>query len=146
MGNLQPVYEGVHLFVRDMARTVAFYRILGLPIAEGAEQNDHVVVPGMAIVFGSHELTRGYDPNFEEPRGASPNSLQFQLATRLAVDEMYAQLTSAGFAEHLPPIDAFWGSRYAVVCDPDGNLVGLQSPRDSARAAPPPLSMPAEGG
>ncbi len=53
---------------------------------------------------------------------------------------MYAELTSAGYVAHLPPIDAFWGSRFAIIDDPDGNVIGLHSPRDPARGAPPPVT------
>ena len=43
-------------------------------------------------------------------------------------------------AQAQPPIDAFWGSRYAVVVDPDGNRIGLKSPVDPAfRSRPPDL-------
>jgi len=37
----------------------------------------------------------------------------------------WAELTGAGYAGHLEPWDAFWGMRYAVVRDPDGNPVDL---------------------
>jgi catechol 2,3-dioxygenase-like lactoylglutathione lyase family enzyme len=39
---------------------------------------------------------------------------------------------SAGHGEHVQqePYDAFWGARYAVVSDPDGNGVGIMSPID----------------
>ena len=45
---------------------------------------------------------------------------------------MYADLTGAGYRGQQPPYDAFWGARYAVVEDPDGNAVGLMSPSDPA--------------
>jgi uncharacterized glyoxalase superfamily protein PhnB len=35
---------------------------------------------------------------------------------------------AAGHRSHLAPFDAFWGARYAVVLDPDGNRVGISSP------------------
>ena len=54
--------------------------------------------------------------------------LGFSLASPEAVDEMYAELTGAGYRGHQPPYDAFWGARYAIVDDPDGNPVGLMSP------------------
>jgi hypothetical protein len=38
----------------------------------------------------------------------------------------------------LAPFDAVWGSRYAEVCDPDGNVLGFHSPSDAARRGPPP--------
>jgi uncharacterized glyoxalase superfamily protein PhnB len=41
------------------------------------------------------------------------------------VDARYAELTAAGYEGHLKPFDAFWGQRYAVVHDPDGNAVDL---------------------
>jgi uncharacterized glyoxalase superfamily protein PhnB len=41
------------------------------------------------------------------------------------VDSLYAELTGAGYEGHLAPWDAFWGQRYAVLRDPDGNDVAL---------------------
>lgn len=38
----------------------------------------------------------------------------------------------AGHRVGQPPYDAFFGSRYAIVIDPDGNEVGLKSPIDDA--------------
>jgi uncharacterized glyoxalase superfamily protein PhnB len=41
------------------------------------------------------------------------------------------------------PYDAFWGGRFAVVADPDGNEVGLMSPIDERRRHwPPDMSPP----
>jgi len=37
-----------------------------------------------------------------------------------------------------PPFDAFWGARYAIVEDPDGNVIGFQSPSDPERRTAPP--------
>jgi uncharacterized glyoxalase superfamily protein PhnB len=62
--------------------------------------------------------------------GGSRNVLVFNLPTREAVDLAYAELTADGHVSHLAPMDAFWGARYAVVNDPDGNSVGLMSPVD----------------
>jgi hypothetical protein len=42
-----------------------------------------------------------------------------------------------------PPFDAFWGARYAIVADPDGNDVGLMSPIDESRRTWPPEESPA---
>ncbi len=44
------------------------------------------------------------------------------------MDQVYADLVAAGRAGHLPPGDAFWGQRYAVVHDPDGTGVELFAP------------------
>jgi catechol 2,3-dioxygenase-like lactoylglutathione lyase family enzyme len=58
--------------------------------------------------------------------------LGISLPSREAVDERYADLTAAGYTGCQPPYDAFWGARYAIVEDPDGNDVGLMSPIDRA--------------
>ena len=54
------------------------------------------------------------------------------------VDEIYARLTDAGAKAQQSPIDAFWGSRYAVVEDPDGNAVGIMSPPETEHQSPGP--------
>jgi uncharacterized glyoxalase superfamily protein PhnB len=41
------------------------------------------------------------------------------------VDATYARLVAAGYEGHLEPWDAFWGMRYAVIHDPDGNGIDL---------------------
>ena len=131
-------FTGMHFFVRDMKATAAFYRLLGFA-ASGSEHFSRAVMPdGKTFEFGSYALTKGYDPEWREPAGAGSNALQFRLATRDAVDDLFAKLTGAGHGAHLAPFDAFWGSRYAEVLDPDGNVVGFHSPRDDTRVSAPP--------
>jgi uncharacterized glyoxalase superfamily protein PhnB len=107
----------VYLFVRDMDATVAFYERLGLAITRVGDSHARAEWPteGARLEFGAAELTRSYDANWREPSGAATNTLNFALPSREAVDEMYAELTSAGYAGHLAPIDAFWGQRFAIV-------------------------------
>jgi catechol 2,3-dioxygenase-like lactoylglutathione lyase family enzyme len=62
----------------------------------------------------------------------------FSVAARPDVDAIYAEMTAAGHRGLQPPVDAFWGARYAIIEDPDGIAVGLMSPIDAARKAPPP--------
>jgi uncharacterized glyoxalase superfamily protein PhnB len=47
------------------------------------------------------------------------------------VDDTYRALVESGAGGHLAPWDAFWGQRYAVVADPDGNHVDLFAPLES---------------
>ncbi|MGH3156570.1 MAG: VOC family protein, partial [Streptosporangiaceae bacterium] len=72
--------------------------------------------------------------------------ISFRLPTRDAVDDTYERLTTAGHRGQRPPYDAFWGPRYAVVQDPDGNLVGLMSPASAAHRRPPPQLPRPKGG
>jgi catechol 2,3-dioxygenase-like lactoylglutathione lyase family enzyme len=134
-------FSGLHLFVRDLGKALAFYRMLGFEFPDGAENGPFTSVeagPGVHLAFGTLALTRGYDPSFREPKGGSPNALQFDVESREGVDRIYRELTAAGHIGHLAPHDAFWGSRYAEVIDPDGNTVGFQSPQDDAKRARPP--------
>ena len=58
--------------------------------------------------------------------------------TREAVDEVYGRVVSTGYRSQKECTDAFWGARYAIVEDPDGNAVGIMSPIDPTRRRPPP--------
>ncbi|TFI58030.1 glyoxalase [Sphingomonas parva] len=65
--------------------------------------------------------------------------LGFAVAERHEVDAIWREVTSAGFAGLQPPCDAFWGSRFAIVEDPDGVAVGIMSPQSDEHRSPPPL-------
>jgi len=66
--------------------------------------------------------------------------LGFWVTTCDAVDEIYTDLTGAGHRGHQPLYDAFWGGRYAIVDDPDGNSVGIMSPQDRTESSGHPAS------
>ena len=138
MSDEKPVFGGVHIFCRDFAATRDFYGRLGLELEPGEHFARAMLPNGQSFEFGSAALAKGYDPGWREPSGASANALQFRLSSRQAVDDLYAELTGAGYHGALAPFDAFWGCRYAEVDDPNGNIVGFQSPRDPEKVSPPP--------
>jgi uncharacterized glyoxalase superfamily protein PhnB len=72
--------------------------------------------------------------------GGSGAVLGFKVESRREVDALVAALAADGVPVQQQPYDAFWGARYAVVSDPDGNAVGIMSPVDPARRRdePPP--------
>jgi catechol 2,3-dioxygenase-like lactoylglutathione lyase family enzyme len=142
----QAVFDQVNLVVKDMARTLAFYRRLGVEIPESGVWKTpsgihHVSIGGAGGVdmsFDSHALARRYNRGYEAERGRV--LLGFGLPSREAVDELFDELVTHEHQALQPPYDAFWGARYAIVEDPDGNPVGLMSPSDDAhRSEPPPL-------
>jgi uncharacterized glyoxalase superfamily protein PhnB len=57
--------------------------------------------------------------------GSSRVGLAFRLDGPSDVDATYAALVDAGYHGHKAPWDAFWGQRYAIVHDPDGNTCDL---------------------
>jgi uncharacterized glyoxalase superfamily protein PhnB len=132
------VFIGVHLAVADMAKAMDFYRLAGLPVPDGAEGREHVqidVARDVHVAFSTPPVIAMYDSEWRGPNPSTATVLQLQLPTRLAVDDMYAALTSAGYHGHLAPIDAFWGNRYCEVDDADGHTVGFQSPTDESLRA-----------
>ena len=139
------ILDQVNIVVSNMEASVAFYRLLGLhiPDTDPAWQAHHRTVSseGVDIDLDSEEFAGKWNIG---SRGASVNStvLGFRLPNRDAVDETFARIADAGYGTQQEPYDAFWGSRYAIVEDPDGNPVGLMSPPDPARrTAPPPPAL-----
>ena len=136
-----PVLSGLNLVVRDMDATLAFYRTLGLDIPEDSVWSTdsgahHVAVSmenGFDLDFDSAQLAQIYNSGYEGNASGSRSVIGFSVATRDEVDTRFAELTKAGHSGLQPPYDAFWGARYAIVEDPDGNHVGLMSPIDPER-------------
>ena len=126
--NLTPAVIGI--VVADMPASLAFYRRLGLDIPAEADTEPHVEVDlgGVRLAFDTRETIRSFDPAWTEASGGPPMSLAFRAGSPAEVDEAYAALTAAGAEGHLEPWDAFWGMRYAMLHDPDGNGVDLFAP------------------
>jgi catechol 2,3-dioxygenase-like lactoylglutathione lyase family enzyme len=126
---MTPRMDMIGLAVRDLAASLAFYRRLGLEIPEGAENQPHVeaTLPGgLRIAWDTHEVMASFDPGWKPATGGSSTiSLAFLVDSPAEVDSLYAELTGDAYAGHLAPWDAFWGQRYAVLRDPDGNDVAL---------------------
>ncbi|WBB76831.1 VOC family protein [Micromonospora sp. WMMD1128] len=124
-------FDLVGTVVTDMARTLDFYRRMGLPVPAGAETEPHVEITlpnGVRLAWDTVETIRSFHPGFTPPTGSPRMSLAFRCADPAEVDRRYAELTAAGHHGELPPWDAFWGQRYAVLHDPDGNGVDLFAP------------------
>ena len=121
----------VGMVVEDMARSLAFYRRLGLSIPAEADTAPHAEAElpgGLTVAWDTVETIRSFEPGFEMPRGGARMSLAFACDTPAGVDAAYAELTADGVPGVLEPWDAVWGMRYAVVQDPDGGTVDLFSP------------------
>jgi uncharacterized glyoxalase superfamily protein PhnB len=126
-GVMTPRFDLIGLVAKDMAATLAFYRLLGLPIADGAESGGHVevTVGGVRIAWDSESVVASFDESRSFVDGKGRIGLAFRCDTPAEVDSFYAKVTEAGYTGHKEPWDAFWGQRYAVVTDPDGNPIDL---------------------
>jgi|SRR5579883_478352 len=120
----------INIVVRDMEISLAFYRLLGVAIepargAEWAEWARHhvngVTSNGVRVEFDSIAFAKQWNPGLDEARLGCAAILMFHVASRDEVDQVHARVTAAGYKSHKSPEDAFWGARYAIVEDPDGN-------------------------
>ncbi len=120
----------VGIVAGDIGASLEFYRRLGLDVPEGAEEEQHVeavTTSGLRVAWDSAELIEQIDPSWSEPTGGHRIALAFLCPSRAEVDAKYAELAALGHG-HKEPWDAFWGQRYAVLKDPDGNPVDLFAP------------------
>jgi catechol 2,3-dioxygenase-like lactoylglutathione lyase family enzyme len=136
----------LNVVVRDMGATVEFYRRLGVVLGDAEEMSGpHVQLRmpgGFSLELDSAESARLWHAGWRADPSSVGVVIGFALPSREAVDERYVELTSAGYLGRQPPFDAFWGARYAIVADPDGNDVGLMSPLDESRQTFPPEESP----
>lgn len=149
MNESGPDLHMLNVIVGDMSASLEFYRRLGvvMPDAESAaDAHVQLRMPGgFSLELDTAESARFWHAGWRADPANVRVVIGFSLPSRQAVDERYAELTSAGHPGRQPPFDAFWGARYAIVADPDGNDVGLMSPIDeSSRTWPPQESPPGE--
>jgi predicted enzyme related to lactoylglutathione lyase len=127
----QPEFLGLYLFADDLPKTLNFYEMLGFYIETVSDVFARASLSdGFTLEIGTAELTESYDRGWNPPGLPSTNTINIQLSSRDAVDSMYAKMTAAGYAGHLPPCNPPWQARFAIILDPNGNFVGLHSPRD----------------
>jgi catechol 2,3-dioxygenase-like lactoylglutathione lyase family enzyme len=121
----------IGLVVADMARSLAFYRRLGLVAPAEAEREPHVEISlpgGLRLAFDTEETIRSFDPDWTPPSGGDRMGLAFLMESPAEVNQVYDELTSLGYEGYKQPWDAFWGQRCAIILDPDGIGVSLFAP------------------
>ena len=112
---------------------VASKRFLAVLFAQGCK---------FAFEIDNEYLARIYNAAWRKSNGSSTLLLSVSFESRQAVDVAYAKLVAAGYESRQSPYDAFWGSRFAIVADPEGNDVGLMSPAEERFKTWPPTESP----
>ena len=147
MSESTPGLHMLNVVVGDMAASLDFCRRLGIAVPgdlDSAGAHVRLRMPGgFSLELDTAESARLWHAGWRADPAGVRVVVGFLLGTREAVDARYAELTSAGYAGRQPPFDAFWGARYAIVADPDGNDIGLMSPIDESRRRWPPEESPA---
>ncbi len=126
-----PKLDAFGIPVSDMARSITFYRRLGLDFPEGAENEGHAEAElggGVRYMLDTEEVMRAFDPEWKRPTDGHLVGGAFRCESPEEVDRVYAELLEAGATPYKEPWDAFWGQRYAQLKDPDGTVIDLYAP------------------
>jgi uncharacterized glyoxalase superfamily protein PhnB len=148
MRKVRPVIAKVNIVAKHFDETLKFYRLLGLDIPDPTDQPPGSLhaeadnAEGSEFALDNEALARIYNAGRRNDAGCSSIVLTAFVPSRDEVDSTYAKLVAAGYRGQQPPYDAFWGARFAIVCDPEGNDVGLMSPVDEALRSWPPQDSP----
>jgi catechol 2,3-dioxygenase-like lactoylglutathione lyase family enzyme len=135
--------DQINLVVSDVEATRVFYGRFGVAFGDPGDpvwSARHVSavhtddVP-LDIDLDSVEFAATWNAGWPGGPGAV---LGFKVDRRDEVDSLVESLAADGVPVQQPPYDAFWGARYAIVSDPDGNAVGIMSPIDPDRRSAPP--------
>jgi len=120
----------IGLVVADLDASLDFYRRLGIDVpADNGTGHVQATLPGgIELAWDTIETIHSFDPEWQPPTGGHRAALAFRCDSVDEVDRVYADLVKAGAEAHKEPWDAFWGMRYAIVHDPDGNSVELFCP------------------
>jgi catechol 2,3-dioxygenase-like lactoylglutathione lyase family enzyme len=129
-----PKFEAIGIVVGDLARSVEFYRELGLELPDDGEGHVEAQLPGgLRFMLDTEETVRSFAPDWQPPPGEGHRmAIAFRCDSPADVDATYKRLLEVGGSSFKEPWDAFWGMRYAEVKDPDGNLVDLFADLEAA--------------
>ena len=118
----------VNLVVSDLERSKTFYSRFGWQFRRMGDAALIADAAGVLLALHLPDFVRMWNEGYDGRTGGAA-VFDVDLPDRESVNRLHAELKAAGHASRQEPFDAFFGSRYAVVEDPDGNLVGLKSPR-----------------
>jgi uncharacterized glyoxalase superfamily protein PhnB len=123
-----PSLDAIGIVVSDVAKSAAFYRLLGAKFPKKLDDHIEAMLPcGLRVMLDSEQVVRSFDPKWKRPKGNSIG-LAFLCKNAKEVDKVYDKVLAAGYKGKKKPWDAFWGQRYAQVLDPDGHAVDLFAP------------------
>ena len=99
-----PQLNALGIVVTDMARSIAFYRLLGLDVPETPDEGhvDTFLPNGVRFMLDSEETVRSFRPDWARETG-NQLGIAFECSSPAEVDEVYARVTDAGFEGEKEP-------------------------------------------
>ncbi|MGL4609434.1 MAG: VOC family protein [Trueperaceae bacterium] len=117
----------IGIVTQDMAKSLAFYRNI-FAIPENLDGEGHVEITlesGLRFAWDTLAVMQSFEPHYS----FVPKQVGAFLCNNAAdVDKTFSELVVKGGKSVKEPWDAFWGQRYALVADPDGNTIDLFAP------------------
>jgi catechol 2,3-dioxygenase-like lactoylglutathione lyase family enzyme len=146
----RPVLDQINLVCGDVDASIAFYHRLGVAFPDARvwrtpTGGHHAGAAGPAadraidFELDSAAFAQHWNSGWKgrtDLRGRVV--VGFRVHTRADVDDVFRDMTGAGYRGLQEPYDALWGARYAIIEDPDGIAVGLMSPVSPDKRSPPP--------
>ncbi|KRD42883.1 hypothetical protein ASE38_00880 [Cellulomonas sp. Root930] len=117
----------INLVVADVARAGAFYRDLGWDVVDPVDPHAEIRFKGLKVELDERSSVAYWNSGNPDDAAAA-TVVSIHLASRDEVDAVWTRMTGLGYESRQRPFDAFFGSRFAVLADPDGHQIGLLSP------------------
>jgi catechol 2,3-dioxygenase-like lactoylglutathione lyase family enzyme len=114
----------ISIVTRDMKTSLAFYRHI-FTIPDGLENEGHVEITlenTLRFAWDTVRVMQSFEPHYT----FTPKQVDaFLCDSPVQVDDKFEYLVANGGTSVKEPWDAIWGQRYALVADPDGNVLDL---------------------
>ena len=124
-------FDGIGLFVNDMATMVRFYRdVLGFEIKEGEDAvNVYLIKNGtLFMLYERKNFEKMTNRKYEYLKGLNGHfEIALYVDTFEEVDAEYAKAVEKGAQSVLEPTTEPWGQRTCYIADPEGNLIEIGS-------------------
>ena len=119
--------DAIGIVSHNIKSTIKFYDLLGVSLKElgGANHYEGTTQSGVRIMVDSIDLIKQLNSQWIKPQGSSQIILCFKQSSPQSVNELYFKITSAGYTSIKEPWNSFWGQRYCIVEDPDGNQIDI---------------------
>ena len=124
-------FDGIGLFVNDMATMVRFYRdVLGFEIKEGEDAvNVYLIKNGtLFMLYERKNFEKMTNRKYEYLKGLNGHfEIALYVDTYEEFDAEYAKAVEKGAQSILEPTTEPWGQRTCYIADPEGNLIEIGS-------------------
>ena len=124
-------FDGIGLFVNDMATMVRFYRdVLGFEIKEGEDAvNVYLIKNGtLFMLYERKNFEKMTNRKYEYLKGLNGHfEIALYVDTFEEVDAEYSKAIGKGAQSVLEPTTEPWGQRTCYIADPEGNLIEIGS-------------------